>query len=192
MFPILSVKSKHEINQSWPYFLIMCSQVTLTEIVPQSFLCGWIPFQGDGIGDNVCNGELSDFERWWQDSTLRRGGRGEKKTGNASYQSSKFYLEVAFLFCHDKLFTIQLKYLFSDHVNFFLQDQSVACDRGTVPAERSLWPQPHLRSGWCSALYRRICWFALWRRGFWRHRQQSPLHRYLLFSILDTGSTTAC
>lgn len=41
-------------------------------IVPQSLLCSWVPFQGDGVGDDICDGELSDFKCWWQDGTLRR------------------------------------------------------------------------------------------------------------------------
>ncbi len=67
-------------------------------------------------------------------------------------------------------------------------DWSAGCIRWAVPAEHSLWPQPRLHSGWCSALCQRTCWFALWWQGSWRPRPQSPLHRYLPFSALKTES----
>lgn len=34
------------------------------EAVPQSLLSRRVPLQGDGVRDDVGDGELSDFERW--------------------------------------------------------------------------------------------------------------------------------
>lgn len=45
-------------------------ELLFTDYILKSILCSWIPFQRDGIGDNICNRELSDFECWWQDGTL--------------------------------------------------------------------------------------------------------------------------
>ncbi len=42
-----------------------------TKNAPDAFVSRWGPLQRDGVGNHICDGELTHFEGGWQDCTLR-------------------------------------------------------------------------------------------------------------------------
>lgn len=137
--------------------------------LPQTLLCSRLPLQGDGVGDGVCDGELSHFKCRRQDRTL---------WGKSQF----FFLKTAATVVVKGLWFSQCSFSLS---SFFLSgDWERRMRKCDGPAEHIPWPQPRQHLAWCSAPSRRICWFSLWRQGSWKRRPQSPQHVCLPFSAL--------
>lgn len=59
--------------------------------LPEAFLGSRLPFQGDGIRNNICGGEFSHFEGRWQNRTLKANKQCSLRAelGALIYQNNK-------------------------------------------------------------------------------------------------------
>lgn len=134
------------------------------EHLPEAFLCSRLPLQGDGIRNNICDGELSHFEGRWQNRTLKTNKQDFIKSWTQGFYISKVLQPIS-------LWKLVWR----------------TCG---IPAERILGPQLHQHSVWCSTPSQRICWFSLWQLESWKHHLLSPLHICLPFSVLMDHKTS--
>lgn len=139
--------------------------------LPQTFLCSRMPLQGDGIGNDVCDGELSHFEGRWQDCTLWRHNQG-------------FNLMTAAVIIKTFNHPFHFNRCFYSSADVTTSWWTMGGGKCHIPAGHILWPQLRQHSAWCSAPSQRTCWFSLWQLGSWKLPLRSLLHRCLPFSVL--------
>lgn len=141
----------------------------LGRFLPQTFLGSRLPLQGDGIGNDVGDGEFPHFEgRWKYRALWRHGDRSFSESGNGSQE------------CNSTA---------GCRLRYYCDNCVVVAEAGCLPAEHILGLQLHQHSVWCSAPFQRICWFFLWQLGSWKHHPLFLLHICLPFSALTKTHT---